>query len=135
MQLHDVYDSGRWELLYQLLEEREPSQSISHKQMPTWEAHCAYIRSRPHTAWYWFSSPAGFPAGCVYLSKQREIGIFVLKAHRGQGLAKEAIQELMRLHPGLFLAHINWRNEASLALFRKLGFQGPIQVTLEKIDG
>lgn len=132
MTLHDLYESGRWELPFQLLQEREPEQNISHKEMPTWEQHCAYIRSRPHAAWYWFTSPGDIPAGCVYLSKQREIGIGVLKAHRGQGLARQAITELMRLHPGRFLANVNPANEPSLALFRSLGFAGPIQVTLEK---
>lgn len=135
MILRDLYDDGaKWGIPFSLLTEREPHENISHKGMPTWEQHCAYVYSRPHTAWYWFTSPAGFPAGCVYLSKQREIGVGVLKEHRGQGLATQAIQELMLLHPGRFLANINPANEASLALFRKLGFTGPIQVTLERTD-
>ena len=135
MQLISVYRENvprAHELLFELLQEREPHQNISHRRMPTWQEHCDFIRSVPYEAWYWFTSPAGFPAGCVYLSKQREIGVGVLKAHRGQGLASQAIRELMRLHPGRFLANIAPGNEASIALFRKLGFGGPIQITLEK---
>jgi RimJ/RimL family protein N-acetyltransferase len=133
MQLMSLYDEPyEWELPFQLLKEREPHQNISHRRVPTWQEHCTFIRSRPYEAWYWFTSPAGFAAGCVYLSKQREIGIGVLKAHRGQGLASQAIQELMRLHPGRFLANINPANEASIALFRKLGFDGPTQITFSK---
>lgn len=120
-------------LLYELLQEREPHQNISHRQMPTWERHVEFVRGRPYAAWYWFRSPAGFPAGAVYLTHQREIGIGVLKAHRGQGLARAAIVELMRVvGTGRFLANINPANEASIALFRSLGFGGPIQITLER---
>ena len=123
-------DPGMYALPYRLLLEREPEQNISHKEMPTWEAHCSFVRSRPYLAWYWFESADGQPAGCVYLSKQREIGVGVLKAHRGQGLAKEAITELMRLHPGRFLANINPHNSQSARLFHSMGFK-LLQVTYE----
>jgi RimJ/RimL family protein N-acetyltransferase len=123
MKLQSIYDyPAMWTLPFQLLKEREPHQNISHKEMPTWQQHCAFMRSRPHTAWYWFTSPVDFEAGCVYLSKQREIGVGVLKAHRGQGLGRQAVQELMRLHPGPFLANINPMNQNSVGLFRSLGF-------------
>ncbi len=121
--LTDLYMyPASWALPYRLLMEREPHQNISHKVMPTWEKHCAYMRSRPHLHWYAFTSPGGLDAGCVYLSKQREIGIGVLKAHRGQGLGKAAVLELMRLHPGKFLANIAPANEPSAKLFKSLGF-------------
>lgn len=109
-------------LLFNLLKEREPHQNISHKRMPTWEEHCAFVHSRPYEHWYMFTSAGGFLAGAVYLSKQREIGVGVLKAHRGQGLGRAAVVELMRLHPGRFLANINPANEASAKLFKSLGF-------------
>jgi RimJ/RimL family protein N-acetyltransferase len=129
LQLHDLYSrSDLWVIPYQLLDEREPKQNISHREMPTWQQHCNYIGSRPHAAWYWFTSPGDIPAGCVYLSKQREIGIGVLKAHRGQGLGKQAVQELMCMHPGRVLANINPANTQSARLFHSIGFK-LIQVT------
>lgn len=115
-------DAAAVGLLFDLLKEREPHQSISHKRMPTWGEHCAFVTSRPYEHWYAFASASGVLAGAVYLSKQREIGIGVLKAHRGQGLGKAAVMELMRLHPGRFLANINPANEASIKLFTGLGF-------------
>ena len=131
MKLFDLYaQPGMWELPYKLLEERDPVVNISHKSMPSWTEHCAYVESRPYLAWYWFATDDGWPAGCVYLSKEREIGIFVLQEHQRKGLASQAIQEIMRLHPGKFLANINPKNKQSLTLFFKLGFDGPIQVTL-----
>lgn len=129
MKLRDLYPCNHWEIPFRLLQEREPHQNISHREMPTWEQHCAFMRSRPYIAWYWFTSPAEFDAGCVYLSKQREIGVGVLKAHRGQRLAGEAIRELMLLHPGTFIANFNPANAPSLKLFHSLGFTRPVQVT------
>lgn len=133
MKLLDLYTlpDDRWEVPLALLREREPHENISHRTMPTWEQHCAYIRGRPHLAWYLIEDD-GHDAGCVYLSRQREIGVGVLKAYRGQGLAKAAVRELMRLHPGRFLANINPHNAASIEMFLRLGFGGPIQVTMEK---
>lgn len=131
MKLHRL-DESMWWLPHLLLLERTPEQSISHKTMPTWDEHCEFMRSNPHEAWYWFAAEDHRPAGCAYLGRGREIGIGVLRGNQGQGLATEAISELMRLHPGRFVANINPANEASIALFRKLGFGGPIQITLEK---
>lgn len=108
-------------MLYSLLKERQPHQNISHKRMPTWDEHLAFIDSRPYLHWYAIHA-YGMLAGAVYLSKQREIGVGVLKAHRGQGLGRAAVVELMRLHPGRFLANINPANEESAKLFKSLGF-------------
>ena len=108
-------------LLYSLLSERTPEQSISHKEMPTYEQHLAFVDSKPYGAWY--VVVAGMEeVGATYLTRQNEIGIAIFKAHRGNGYAKEAIQELMKLHDGPFLANINPRNGASIGLFRNLDF-------------
>lgn len=139
MKLYDMYDrSETWDgggavaLAYKLLSEREPHESISHRAMPSWERHRWFVTMRPYPVWYWFRSLSGAPAGCIYLTNQREIGVGVLKEFRGHGLAGAAIESLQVRHPGRFLANINPANEASIALFRKLGFGGPIQITLEK---
>lgn len=120
--------------LYALLAERKPHESISHKAMPTREQHLAFVRSRPYAAWYVFEGEMGDElAGSVYLTRQREIGLSVLRRHQGQGHGRRAVLDLMRRHAGgRFLANINPANTASIALFRKLGFGGPIQVTLSK---
>lgn len=139
MKLYDMYDrtemwdgGGALALAYLLLSEREPHENISHKAMPSWQYHLWFVTMRPYPHWYWFRSASGAPAGCVYLTNQREIGIGVLKEFRGQGLAGAAIAEMQIRHPGRFLANINPANASSIALFRKLGFGGPIQITLEK---
>jgi RimJ/RimL family protein N-acetyltransferase len=122
MKLQSLYTApDLWWLPYRLLQEREPWQNISHETVPTWDDHCSFIKSRPYVAWDWFNDGCS-PAGCIYLTSRKEIGIGVLKAHRGQGLAKAAIRELMARYPGKYLANIAPGNLASKALFESMGF-------------
>lgn len=135
MMLTDVYTQVQAKrVLFQLLKEREPHQNISHKAMPLPPAHVAFIDSKPYEAWYLIQIETDDPiepaltVGAIYLSKVREIGIGILKAHRGQGYAKQAIQALREKHPGPVLANINPHNKASRRLFDKMGFN-LLQVT------
>lgn len=122
LKLVDLYSSpGLWFIPLEILKEREPYQSISHKSLPTWDKHCEFIRTHPYRAWYAIRTALGDWAGCVYLSRNREIGIGILKKHQGRGYATAAIQLLMARHPGRFLANINPANEASIRLFAKFG--------------
>lgn len=133
MKLVSVYEDEGFaaSILYRLLQERERDESISHKAMPTLDQHLAFVAGAPYAHWY-MAMADGYPRGAVYLTRQREIGVAILRAQRGHGYALDAVAELMRLHPGRFLANINPANAASIALFRKLGFGGPIQITLER---
>jgi RimJ/RimL family protein N-acetyltransferase len=129
MKLIDAYGHPQTEdILWGLLFERTPQQSISHKRMPTVTEHRAYIASKPHQHWYLID--CGDIVGAIYLSHQREIGIGILHAYRGKRYAPNAVRMLMERHPGRFLANINPANEASISLFRGLGFR-QIQVTYE----
>lgn len=132
MRLIDVYQTPvAIDVLWQLLLERDPRENISHKQMPTWEQHSGFVAGKPYEAWYLIEVD-GHTRGAVYLTKQREIGIHILKGQRGNGYASDAVSLLMRKHPGRHLANINPLNTASIALFKKLGFAGPIQETYER---
>ena len=119
-----------YQKLYALLAERTPEQSISHKRMPAWNEHCSFVDSKPYLAWYMICDH-GEVIGAVYLSKQREIGIAIFLAHQRKGYGRAAVQELMRLHPGNFLANINPKNEASIRFFESMGFTH-IQNTYER---
>lgn len=142
MRLIDVYEDLRHcrliafhaslELLFQLLQERLPEESISHTEMPTWEEHCAFVLSEPYQAWYLIEAD-GYPRGAIYLSHQREIGVAILKGQRGHKYALDAVHRLMERHEGRFLWNVNPRNAASIALARKLGFgPEPLQLTFER---
>jgi hypothetical protein len=117
-------------LLYDLLAERKPHESISHKVMPTRAEHCLFVASQPYRHWY-IVTEYRMRIGAVYITEAREVGIGILLMHRRLGYAELVLTQLMRKHPGRLLANCNPANKSSIALFRKLGFTGPKQITLE----
>jgi RimJ/RimL family protein N-acetyltransferase len=143
MILLDVYGNPAAEaLLFKLLQERTPEQSISHKDMPTLEEHRAFIASRPYEAWYLVEAAVDIVdcvalitelVGAVYLTRQREIGVGILKQYRGNGYGKHAVKAVIQRHPGArFLWNVNPANAPSIALARSIGFGlEPIQHTYE----
>lgn len=112
-------------LLYRLLEERTPEVNISHKVLPTWLKHLAFIGSDPYDAWYVIAVDYDdVPAGAVYLTHNSEIGIGVLNEFQGRGYGPTAVKQLMACHPrSCFFANINPRNVRSISMFSKLGFK------------
>ena len=130
MKLVSVYKlDDPFNLLYRLLKERESFHNISHKEMPTWEDHVKFVLSRPYRVWYAIEDVD--LVGSCYLSKKREIGVFVLKEFQGKGYGTFAVKDMMRRWPGRLLANINPENKVSQAFFQKMGFGGPIQYTYE----
>ena len=107
--------------LYKLLEERTPEQSISHKEMPSLEDHSKFYYSKPYFIWNVIKNEENQIVGTLYLTHQREIGIFIFNEFKGKGYAEEAIRLMKSITPGRFLANVNPQNEASNNLFQKLG--------------
>lgn len=129
MILVDVYsDPFAAGVLWKLLGERDKTVNISHKEMPSFPEHLEFIDSTPYPYWYLIHD-IDF-VGSVYLTEQREIGVFILKDYFGKGYAHRAISELMSIHPGKFLANINPENKPSISLFENIGFKH-IQNTYE----
>lgn len=133
----ELVDINQWpsaaELRWQLLQLRTPEQSISHSEMPSWPAHCAFIRNHPYEAWY-VVSLEGRAIGTIYLTKSRgpsvagdEIGVEVLP---GCGCyAKDAVHALMRLHTrDRFLGNVGFNDTGKQDMFEAMGFH-PIQIT------
>lgn len=116
-------------LLYQLLGEREDHVNISHRVMPTMDEHYAFMDSMPYKAWYLIDTQPFFPqahshfVGSIYLSRQREVGIFLFREWIGKGFGAEAVGLLRARHPGRMLANINPANEGSIRFFKSLGFR------------
>lgn len=109
------------DILYALLAERTPEESISHVEMPTLDKHRKFVKSNPYQFWALIQINHIY-VGCVYISKQRELGISIFKEHRGKGYATKAIKMAMDKFPGRFLANVNPKNQKSADLFKKLGF-------------
>lgn len=121
MTLIDVYSTEDAALvLWELLKERTPEQSISHEEMPSWDEHVAYIVKRPVPHWYLIGGDDSW-VGSIYLSRRREIGIWIFRVHQRRGYGKASVEELMRMHPGKFYANVAPMNFDSHAFFNKLG--------------
>lgn len=113
-----------YQVLFELLKERTKEQSISHYHMPTMAEHVAFIRKAPYICWYLIQAEPPKKrewVGAIYLTRRREVGIFIFREHQGNGYATAAIQMLRAMHPGRILANINPANEPSLAFFKQLG--------------
>lgn len=133
-------------VLYELLAERRPDQSISHKSLPAWDDHCHFVfcmappapgaldgnlfplkaSAGAYKAWYLIQgvTKAGDVVGAVYLTDRDEIGVHLFSQFCGIGAGSEAVKELMRrCGDRKYLANINPANEASIHMFEKLGFK------------
>lgn len=123
MILDSVYNKPQYDsILYNLLSEREPYQSISHQSMPSYAEHLEFYESRPYKHWFMILNDDQVALGAVYLTHNNEIGIHIFKQFRGRGYGLEAVEMLMAKYPGeTFLANVNPSNEASIRLFQSLG--------------
>ena len=114
--------------LWTLLQERTQQQSISHKDMPEWWEHINFVDNHPYKAWYLICEHRCIPRmwkklGAIYLTDRNEIGIQVFDRHKGKGLGRASVEQLMRLHPGPFYANINPHNDPSIGFFEDMGFK------------
>lgn len=109
--------------LYDLLGQRNSIVNISHKKMPTSEEHVKFIKSKPYSKWYVIENKDE-KIGSLYLSKQNEIGIHLLKKFEKESIHLECIKKLMSLNPKIkFSANVSPKNKNYISLFKKLGFK------------
>ena len=125
---------GDYQFLHHLLEERikEPNINISHKEMPGWKQHIQFCASNPYKLWYVIRYD-DIQVGTVYLTKNNEIGVHLLKAYRDKHLGQQAVEFLEGKVPSgtKILANINPHNEKSLHFFERNGYT-ILQVTYQK---
>lgn len=141
MRLVDVYDRDVYgriamarpaatKILYQLLSERDPRANISHKEMPSFDEHVAFMALRPYEAWYLITADH-LTLGAIYLTKGDEIGVSIFKAYQGEGYGSEAVKLLKALHPRKrYFANVAPANLPSQQFWLKNGFK-PLQVVYE----
>lgn len=124
---------GACDVMYALLTEREPNQSISHRYMPSREEHQAFFNKPGYRAWYVICDGAT-AVGSVYITVRNELGISVFAAHRRKGYATFAVKQMRYIwsktlsslsgnHPKAFFANVNPDNAASIAFWKAQGFR------------
>lgn len=142
MRLIDIYGyAGGAELAYALLSERPLDHGISHKAMPTWEQHVAFMASRPFRYWLVIENDGGQAVGQIECLPTNEFGVHILAKYQGAGCGKEAVRLFLATHeplPGMpavrngrWLANCSPSNVRAIEFFTQLGFQ-KIQETYAK---
>jgi RimJ/RimL family protein N-acetyltransferase len=125
-----IVDKSDLEFLYELLKNRNPDANISHKKMPSYDEHTKFVLSNPYTTWYVILVD-GKKTGSIYLSKQDEIGIFLLSENIGKGIGGKSLEMLMKKNPrNRYLANVNPKNKKSIKFFENNNFK-LIQYTYE----
>ena len=110
--------------LYDLLKTRDPLASISHKKMPSYDEHVNFILSNPYTAWY-IIEYEGEKTGCIYLSKQDEIGISLVDNSLYGKIGKSIVKLFIKNNPRKrYLAKISPKNKKLQNFFVNNGFTG-----------
>lgn len=123
MKLISVYSEPEAaKILYELLSQREAHESISHKEMPSWEDHVRFVRSKPYDRW-WLIEDHGSFLGSVYVTRRYEVGIHIFPEHRGKGTGSWALAKVRAFYERPLLANINPDNEGSVKFFQKHGFK------------
>ncbi len=116
--------------LYELLLERSPKISISHRKMPNYIQHTKFVTSKPYAFWY-ILFENGKKIGSVYLTALNEIGISLVKQGKRKGLEEEVLKIIMEKHSGKrFFVNISPKNKKLELLVKKFGFK-MIQKTYE----
>ena len=137
MRLLDVHTDGRGKsLTWRLLNERPFEANISHQSAVSYAEHERFFDSRPYQYWFLIEEEIDgqdLAVGAVYLTKQNEIGIAILKDYQRRGYGRLALQlfiEIWNPLPGIpsirsgsFVANIAPGNEISTQLFEGLGFR------------
>lgn len=121
--------SDDYKFLYKLLEEKEPYQNISHKELPTYEDHIRFNEAGPYKEDYIIYVDED-KVGRIYVTKLDEIGIAILKDYQGHAIGSFALGEILKSGK-TYLANIAPTNKGSQRFFERNGFK-LIQLTYKK---
>ena len=110
--------------LYEILKNKNPNASISHKKMPSYDEHVEFVMSKPYTNWYIIECDKK-NVGSTYLSKLDEIGISINEGYEFDQIAKTALKLLIKLNPRKrYLANVSPKDIRLQEFFLKSGFTG-----------
>lgn len=132
---------GRYKLRWQLMKYRPEERCISHRAMPDWDDHCAFVDDPPYLAWY-VVAVDGQPAGTVYLTHPAgqslagdEIGLDLFPRFIDEAVVGSVVDELMELHPRKrYLWNVATLDDEMKRIVQQLGFW-IVQETYEWREG
>ena len=119
-----------YRFLYDLLMERDTRTNISHKKMPTYKQHVSFVSAKPYSKWYVIFYGTN-KVGSIYLTSQKEIGIFIKKSFQDKQIGSVVLKKLIQKNPKKrYLANVSPKNKNSINFFKKNKFK-LIQYTFE----
>ena len=115
------------DFLYDCLKFRltEPHTNISHTRLPSREEHESFVKgaNQYHNWWVVRKIKTGELTGNAYVTHNGEIGIFVLREFRKQGVGAFVMEHIFKSYPSTrLLANIAPSNNNSANFFREYGF-------------
>lgn len=118
---YEPVDDRHYRFLYDLLKERPKNACISHRKMPTFAEHVAFVDLFPYKEWYIIRHKSEM-AGSVYLTYQNEFGMFIKKEFSGKGIATAAFKWMTNRHKGeRLVSNVNPNNKRIINLLKSLG--------------
>lgn len=120
----ELFEAGEGDILflYNLLAERKVSESISHKRHPSFKEHARFVRSKPYLGWY-IIRDGEQRLGTCYITKYREVGIWLMPSAKGKGAGRAAIEQLLAMYPGRVFTNTALYNDGAFAFYEKCGFR------------
>ena len=116
--------------LYELLEKRNPIENISHKNLPTFEKHVEFIKSKPYSKWYVITKNDK-KIGSAYITKLGELAIHLLSSHENDRIRKQILKLLITKNPRKrYLYNVSNNNQNLIKFLQKNNFK-LIQFTYE----
>jgi RimJ/RimL family protein N-acetyltransferase len=125
----DAANEHHIQVLWDVLAQREPSENISHKAMPTLAQHCRFVAKHPYEGFYLIEVD-GVLVGKVYLTfppaapslPGNEIGYDILRVHQRKGYATQAVRMLMQMHgPRRYIFNVSPLNKPAQEFVESLG--------------
>jgi len=90
--------------------------------MPEYSDHCRFWDGKPYVEAQ-IIEITGYQCGYWYLTHEKEIGIFLRKEARGQGIGPAVVEYISKLHTDTrLLANVAPGNPRSQRMFRDAGF-------------
>lgn len=137
MEFCDIYQTQNApNILYRLMQERSHEDdsftNISHRKLPSWDEHIAFVEREFYRFW-WLIEADGQFIGSLSVTWNNEIGIVLFKRFRGRGYGKTALRTLLEMikplpalpseRRGGWVAHVHPKNEISVGMFGSFGFK------------
>jgi len=110
------------EFLYEMLKERDSRINVSHKELPTFQQHKKFVKSKPCDGWYIIMAQEK-KVGHIQIYNDDRIGWFIKNEYKRLGFVIPAFEKLKKIHPReKYLGKVNPDNLEAQNLLIKLNF-------------